>query len=597
MLLSAEHIFKSYGTKPLLQDASLYLNERERIGIIGINGTGKSTLLKILAGIEPPDAGKVTLQRNTQLSFLPQNPVMQEESTVLEQVFADLNQTFRDTNEYEVKSMLTRLGITDHQAKIATLSGGQRKRVALAAALTHPAEILLLDEPTNHLDSEMVIWLEERLARFSGGLLMITHDRYFLERVTNRITELSHGQLYTYEANYSKYLSLKAEREDMALASERKRQAILRREAQWILQGAKARSTKSRERIQRYQDLKEEAAPIEDETVAMVTVSSRLGKKLISLTDISKAFGDKQVLDTFSYSIKRDDRIGIVGKNGVGKSTLLNLISGVLQPDHGVIDIGSTVKIGYFTQEGRELDHNEIVFHFINEIAREIKTAEGTLSAGQMLERFLFPPDLQYTTIGKLSGGERRRLYLLSILIAAPNILLLDEPTNDLDIETLTILEDYLESFPGAVLAVSHDRYFLDKLATSIFEVSENGQITCYTGNFADYCQKRPATPAAEKARETAAPKAEPDRTAAKPKKLKLSYREQRELETIDDELAAVEAQISHCTKQLEQCQSDYLRLMELSAQLDTLKATLEEKTERWLYLNELVEQINAQAK
>ena len=598
MLLSAEHISKNYGTRQLLQDVSIYLNERDHIGIVGINGTGKSTLLKILAGIEPPDEGSISANSNLRISYLSQNPAMNDDFTVLEQVFSEFTTQFREINEYEVISMLTRLGMTDFNAKIGALSGGQRKRVALCAALIHPADVLILDEPTNHLDSDMAIWLEQRLSRFTGGLIMVTHDRYFLERVATRITELSHSKLYAYEANYSKYLEQKAQRSEMADASERKRQAILRREYQWIMRGARARATKSRERIERYGALKEQTAPIADSAVQMATVVSRLGKKLIELDDISKSFGSLTVIDHFSYHIQRDDRIGIVGKNGVGKSTLLNIIAGQLAPDEGAVDVGSTVRIGYFSQEGRELDPNMRVYDFISAIASETKTAEGTFSASQMLERFLFTSDLQYTTIGRLSGGEKRRLYLLSILIAAPNILLLDEPTNDLDIETMTIIEDYFESFPGAVIAVSHDRYFLDKIATSIFEVNAQGKIACYTGNYTEYAQlKAAAQPPEAKMDATAShtaasPIAE---NPQKPKKLRFSFKEQQEFETIDGDIAAIEASVAACSVEIAEAASDYVRLQELTEKLELLKAELEAKTERWVYLNELAEQIEAQ--
>lgn len=598
MLLSAEHIAKNYGTKQLLQDVSLYLNERDRIGVVGINGSGKSTLLKILAGIELTDEGTVSTNPNMQIAYLSQNPLMNEDLTVLEQVFAAFTPQFRELNEYEVKSMLSRLGISEYDAKIGTLSGGQRKRVALATTLIHPADILILDEPTNHLDSEMVLWLEQRLNRFTGGLIMITHDRYFLERVVTRIAELSYGKLYTYEANYSNYLQQKAQRGEMAQASERKRQAILRKEYEWIMRGARARGTKSRERIERFEALKERSEPVVDHAVQMATLSSRLGRKLIELRGISKVFGNRTIIDEFSYHIQRTDRIGIVGRNGAGKSTLLNIITGQLKPDKGTLDVGSTVQIGYFSQEGQELDLNQRVYQFINEIAREVKTKEGTFSASEMLERFLFPSDLQYTTIGKLSGGERRRLYLLSILIAAPNILLLDEPTNDLDIETLTILEDYLESFPGAVIAVSHDRYFLDKVASSIFEVTVDGKIACYTGNYTDYLEKRTTIeePQLKKEASISKRKLSPNHEVAqKTKKLKFSFKEQQEFKTIDDDIAALESQIAACLDQIAEAASDYIRLQELMEQMDTLKAELEAKTERWFYLNDLAEKIEAQ--
>lgn len=617
MLLSAEHIFKNYGTKQLLNDVSLYLNERDKVGIVGINGTGKSTLLKILAGVEQPDDGSISRNPNLQISFLSQNPSMNDDFTILEQVFSEFSSQFRELNEFEVKAMLTKLGITDYEAKIGTLSGGQKKRVALSAALIHPSDILILDEPTNHLDSDMVIWLEQYLSRYSGCLVMITHDRYFLERVVNRITELSQGSLYTYEANYSKFLELKAQRFEMDQASERKRQAILKKEYQWIMRGARARSTKSKGRIDRYESLKEQSAPVSENAVQMAALSSRLGKKLIELQEITKAFDGRTVIDRFSYQIQRNDRIGIVGKNGAGKSTLLNIITGKLQPDAGSVDIGSTVKLGYFSQEGRELDPNQRVFDFVSEIAGEVKTSEGTLSASQMLERFLFPPDLQYSVIGKLSGGERRRLYLLGILIAAPNILLLDEPTNDLDIETLSILEDYLETFPGAVIAVSHDRYFLDKVSTSIFDVTGDGRIERYAGNYSDYSEKLAAEKKAtekQAAEKQDSGKKSPSGSAGtspsdssnrvqssdlvasqRPKKLKFSFKEQHEFQTIDEEIAALEAKIAERGKAAAGVSSDYEKLQAVMDEIKVLEAELEEKTERWLYLNELAEKIKEQ--
>ena len=591
MLLSAEKISKNYGMKQLLQDVSLYLNEGNRVGIIGTNGTGKTTFLKILAGVEPPDSGTISVNPNIQLSYLPQNPPIRDELTVLEQVFEDFPAQFRDIKEYEAKAMLTRLGITDFEAKMGVLSGGQRKRVALATALIHPADILILDEPTNHLDSEMVTWLEQRLSRFAGALVMVTHDRYFLERVVTHIVELSQSKLYTYEANYSKYLELKAQREEMTVASERKRQAILRKEYQWIIRGAKARSTKSRSRIDRYEALKEQGVQKAEDTVQIAGPASRLGRKIIELSGVSKAFGERTVLRDFSYLIEREDRIGIVGKNGVGKSTLLNLIAGQLLPDSGTVECGSTVRVGYFTQESRDLDPTQRVYDFIRDVSDEVQTTEGTFSASQMLERFLFPPDLQYSLIGRLSGGERRRLYLLSILMQAPNLLLLDEPTNDLDIETLAILEDYLETFAGPVLAVSHDRYFLDKVATDIFEVCETGEIRRYIGNYTDYAEAQKEEQSATVKKETAAPKEAPKRQ----QKLKFSFKEQREYETIEDDIAAVEAKLATCEAELAQSASDYVRLQQLMEEKAALEAELEQKTERWLYLSELEEKILAQ--
>ena len=591
MLLSAEHLAKNFGMRQLLADATLYLDSGDRIGFVGLNGTGKSTLLRILAGVEPADEGSITVQRNARIAYLAQNPDMKDENSVLEQIFSDFSPEFRLINEYEVRSMLNRLGITDHDARIGTLSGGQRKRVALAATLIQPADILILDEPTNHLDSEMTIWLEERLRQFTGGLLMVTHDRYFLEHVATKITELSHGKLYTCEANFSRYLEWKAERLQSAEATERKRQSLLRKETAWIMRGARARGTKSKERIARYQELKERTGPEYDEKVQMVTVASRLGKQLIELQNVTKAFGGKTVVSGFSYIVGREDRIGIVGRNGAGKSTLLNLMAERLQPDQGKVITGQTVRVGYFTQEGRELDPAMKVYDFIKGIASEVTTAEGTFSASQMLERFLFDGGMQHSPIGKLSGGERRRLYLLSILISAPNILLLDEPTNDLDIETLMILEDYLQSFPGAVITVSHDRYFLDKIAAMIFEVGEGGTVTPYTGGFSDYLQKRPK-PAEE---EITLPKQVKEKPAARPQKLKLSFKEQREYDTIDADLAALEEQIAAAEAECEECASDYVKLVEATERLEQLKTQLDEKTERWLYLTELVEKIEAQ--
>ena len=591
MLLSAEHLSINFGSRQLLDDVNFYLNEGDKVGVIGINGTGKSTFLKVLSGVTEPDGGTISRNPNVQVSLLPQNPAMEESATVLEQVFLHFPAEFRELNEYEAKAMLNRLGITDFAQKVGTLSGGQRKRVALAAALIHPADVLILDEPTNHLDSEMVAWLEDWLRRFKGGLVMVTHDRYFLERVVNHITELSQGKLYHYEANYSKYLELREQRAEMVEASERKRQSILRVEREWIMRGCKARTTKSKERIQRYEALLNQEAPETDEAVQMAAASSRLGKKIIELRDVSKAFDGRPIVSRFSYNLLRGDRIGIVGRNGAGKSTLLHLMAGELAPDSGTVEVGATVKIGHFSQEGRELDLNQRVYDFIHDIADEVRTDEGTFSANQMMERFLFPGDLQSVPIGRLSGGERRRLYLLSVLMEAPNVLLLDEPTNDLDVTTLSMLEDYLLGFPGPILAVSHDRFFLDKLAESIFEVRGDGEIHRFTGNWTDWQAKR-------RAEEAPSPKAEKPKPAAerpRERKLKFTFKEQREFETIDADLAELEAQITACQTEQESCGSDYVKLQELQARQAELEAALEEKTERWVYLNELKEQIDAQ--
>ena len=591
MLLSAEHISKNYDTRQLLRDVTLYLEEGEKIGIIGVNGTGKSTLLSILAGAEEADEGRLSRDPNVQISYLPQSPQMEYSATVLEQVFLNFPPEFRALKEYEAKTMLTRLGVTEFEEKIANLSGGQRKRVALAAALVHPADVLILDEPTNHLDSEMVAWLEETLIRFRGGVILVTHDRYFLERVVTKITELTHGDTYSYEANYSKYLQLKAQRLEMAQASERKRQSILRVEAQWIMRGARARGTKSKERIQRYHDLKDRSAPELDQQVKISAGMSRLGKQIIELDHVTCRFREKTIISDFTYHVKRTDRIGIVGRNGAGKSTLLNLAAGRLAPTSGAVSIGSTVRIGYFTQEGRELPPDQKAYDYVAEAGERLETGEGTFSASQMMERFLFDGALQHTPIGRLSGGERRRLYLLRILMSAPNVLFLDEPTNDLDIETLTILEEYLTTFPGVVIAVSHDRYFLDKIADAIFEVRGDGKVRVYSGNYADYLDKREEE---EKPEEKKAAQPKKQAPANAPKR-KFTYGEQREYETIEADIAALEEQIGQVEAEMESAASDYVRLQALMDQKSELEQKLEEKTERWLYLEELAEAIAAQ--
>ena len=592
MLLSAEHLSINFGMKQLLTDVNFYLNEGDKVGIIGINGTGKSTFLKVLAGAVDADEGRITRNPNVQVSYLSQNPEMDNNATVLEQVFLHFPAEFRELNEYEAKSMLTKLGLTDFSQKVGTLSGGQRKRVALVAALVHPADILVLDEPTNHLDSQMVAWLEDWLRAFRGGLVMVTHDRYFLEHVCNHITELYRAKLYHYEANYSKYLELKELRTEMVEASERKRQSILRVEREWIMRGCKARTTKSKDRIERYENLLNQDAPETEEVLQMTAASSRLGRKIIELHSVSKSFDNRPIINQFSYNLLRTDRIGIVGHNGAGKSTLLHLAAGELLPDTGSVEMGTTVKIGHFSQEGRELDLSMRVYDFIHEIARELHTAEGTFTAKQMMERFLFPSDLQSVPIGKLSGGERRRLYLLSVLMEAPNVLLLDEPTNDLDVMTLSILEDYLQTFPGPVLTVSHDRFFLDKLADTIFEVTGDGRVEIFTGNWTDWMQKRQQEDMPAKAE-----KPKPVQERPREKKLKFSFKEQREFDTIDGDIANLEAQIAENQKAQMAAGSDYAKLQELSDQLAELETQLEYKTERWMYLTELKEKIDAQGK
>ena len=594
MLLSAESITKTYGTRVLLDRVSFYLEPGERVGVIGVNGAGKSTLLRILAGAEEPESGCVTRFPNVRLEYLPQNPEFAPGTTVLEQVLLGLSTDARALAEYEAKTILTRLGITRFEQRVEELSGGQRKRVALAAALARPCDVLILDEPTNHLDSEMVTWLEEWLQRFAGGLVMITHDRYFLERVTNRMAEVDGGKLYFYEGSYEDFLRRKAEREESARASERKRQSILRREYQWVMQGPTARGTKSRERLERYEALKHQSGPTERAGLELSSVASRLGKKTVELRGVSKSFEGRQVLRDFDCMLLRDDRIGIVGVNGSGKSTLLNLIAGCLSPDQGEVIVGETVKIGYFSQENPPMDGETRVIDYVKEIGERIETVDGVITASQLLEQFLFPADVQWSPIDKLSGGEKRRLFLLSILASAPNILLLDEPTNDLDIETLTILEDYLETCPGAVVAVSHDRYFLDKVARRIFVVEGDGRVTPYAGGYTDYLAALAERRRAEKKAEKPAPKKEESRPSA-PKKLKFSYKEQREYETIDADIAALEEQLADNQAQQSACGSDYVALQRLQEEQSQLESALEEKMERWVYLNDLAERIAAQ--
>lgn len=591
MLLSAEHLSKNYGMKTLLEDASIYLEQGEKIGVIGINGTGKSTLLRLLSGTEAPDEGTVRRDPNVQVSYLRQNPEMNPNASILEQVFLGFPGDFRELKEFEAKTMLTKLGLTNYDQKIGTLSGGQRKRVALCTALIHPADVLLLDEPTNHLDAYMVEWLEQWLRSFRGGIIMVTHDRYFLERVCNRICQVERGKLYFYEANYSKYLELRQQRYDYALAAERKRQTLLRREYQWIIRGPQARGTKAKDRIRRYAELKAQDAPETQSTVQTAAMSSRLGKKTIELVNVEKSYEGHQILKPFSYLLGRDDRIGVVGRNGAGKSTLLELIDGKIPPTAGEITCGETVKIGYFSQEGRELDLSQRPYDYIHEIAATVKTAEGTFSASQMLERFLFDGDLQYSTIGALSGGERRRLYLLGVLMSAPNVLLLDEPTNDLDIETLTILEDYLAAFDGIVIAVSHDRYFLDKIATQIFEVSDSGEVLRYTGGYTDYLEKRrESAPEIKEKKEKKEASREP-----KPPKLRFSYKEQREYAVIEDEIAQLEEKIAQADANVAANATDYTAIQRLTEEKELLETALEEKMDRWMYLSELAEKIEAQ--
>lgn len=609
ILLSAEKVYKGYSERQLLDGCSLAIGDGEKIGLIGINGTGKSTLLKVMAGIDPPDSGIVTRAGGVRVAYLPQNPLFDGETTVLQQVMKGVAideerakdaKVIQQADEYQCKSILNQLGLGDYDQKIAQLSGGQKRRVALACALAAEAEVLILDEPTNHIDSEMVDWLKGYLKRFQGALLMVTHDRYFLERVVNRIVELDHGKLYSYPANYSQYLELKAQREEMALATERKRQSLYRKELAWIQRGARARSTKAQFRVDRFEQLKNSEYVPDQSKLEVSALSSRLGRKIIEIDNISKAFDGKQLVRDFSYNLLRGDRIGIIGPNGYGKTTLVRMICGLLEPDSGTIVRGDTVKIGYFSQEsfiGEEFDPSVKAVDYIRSISQEIQTPEGTLSASQMMEKFLFPSELQYTEIGRLSGGERRRLYLLRVLMEAPNVLVLDEPTNDLDIETLAVLEDYLESFPGVVIAVSHDRYFLDKLMNHVFVLAGNGEVRHYTGGYADYRADVAEQERIKKQSTASVSNGEKRDGRNQREKLKFSFKEQREYEQIDQVIAELEEKIEETEQQIRSNSSDYTALQQLTQEKEELEEQLAQKMERWVYLNDLAERIAEQNK
>ncbi|MCR5599845.1 MAG: ABC-F family ATP-binding cassette domain-containing protein [Ruminococcus sp.] len=589
ILLTAQNISKTYMERKVLNDVSFFLNEGDKVGIVGINGTGKSTLLRILAGAEESDSGEVIRTNGIRVSYLPQIPEFGESGSVLSQVLAHLPDDLKHSKEYEAKSVLDKMGITDCERDISTLSGGEKRRAGIAAALIQPSDVLLLDEPTNHIDNETAQLLEDLLLKYRGAIVMVTHDRYFLNKICRKIAEIDRGSLYVCDGSYSDYLAQKAQREADAEAAERKNKSLYRRELEWISRGARARGTKSKDRIERFEALKNRDIPVEAEKLKLQSVSSRLGKKTIEIENISKSIDGKPLITDFSYIISRDARIGIVGHNGAGKSTFLKMLIGQIQPDSGRIVLGDTVNIGYFSQECESMDPSQRVIEYIRETADRVQTPDGTVTASQMLERFLFTPELQWNRIEKLSGGERKRLYLLKILMTAPNILLLDEPTNDLDIATLTILEDYLENFSGAVIAVSHDRYFLDKMADEIFEFRD-GVCTRFNGNYSDYAEKAAGSaPDTAKVRKKTEKK---ERVYTGKTKLRFSFKEQREYETIDDDIAALEQAIADTEKEISANTSDYVKLQELSDKKDELEQQLSDKMDRWVYLNDLAERI-----
>ncbi|MDO4298113.1 MAG: ATP-binding cassette domain-containing protein [Lachnospiraceae bacterium] len=611
-IINIEHISKVYGEKTIFDDVSYGIHAGDKIGIVGINGTGKTTLLRIIAGVEEPDEGQVVRQNGIRMAWLSQNPEFPDGRDVLSYVME--GQSREEWNaESEAKSMLNRLGITDYTVKLGYLSGGQKKRAALARTLMESSDVLVLDEPTNHLDEEMVMWLEEYLRKYRGIVIMVTHDRYFLDRVTNKILEISHGSVYAYEANYSRFLELKAEREEMELASERKRQSILRIEMEWAKRGCRARTTKQRARLERLEALKNGKAPVQDQTVMMDSVKTRMGRKTIELHHVSKSYGEKRIVRDFDYIVLKNQRLGIIGPNGCGKSTLMKMIAGLIPPDEGEIEIGETIRIGYFAQDEPDMDASQRVIDYVKDIAEYVTTMDGKISASQMLERFLFTPEMQYTPISKLSGGEKRRLYLLGVLVSGCNVILLDEPGNNLDIPTLTILEDYLNSFSGIVITVSHDRYFLDNVVDRIFAFEGDGHLQQYEGGYTDYLEAKQSREAQgagsrdgqEKQRaaggrgngktEADSKKSDAGRNQNRPVKLRFSYKEQKEYEVIDDVIAALEEKIERLDQDILANATNSAKLSELMAQKDQAECELEEKMDRWVYLNDLAEKIEAQ--
>lgn len=591
-IINIEHISKVFGEKVIFEDASFGVQQGDKIGIVGINGTGKSTLLKMIAGEENPDGGLIVRQNGLKIAYVPQNPVFSSEADVRSCAFA-----CGEGEAWQIESNLTELGITEFGQKMSELSGGQKRRVVLAGTLAGNFDILLLDEPTNHLDSEMISWLEDYLRAYRGTVLMVTHDRYFLDKVTSRILEISRGKMYGYDADYTGFLALKAEREEMELSTERKRQSILRMEMEWAKRGCRARTTKQKARLERLEALKNAKAPAQDQTVELGSVETRMGKKTIEFHHVCKCYGEKIILDDFNYIVLRNQRLGIIGPNGCGKSTLLKMIAGIVEPDSGNIEIGETVRIGYFGQEEHHMDDRQTVIDYVKDIAEYITTADGKISASALLERFLFTPDMQYAPIGKLSGGEKRRLYLLGVLARNANVLLFDEAGNNLDIPTLTILEDYLNSFSGIVIAVSHDRYFLDNVVDRIFELDGRGNAVQYEGGYTDYLNTKQKNMTGEEKEIRQENKKKSGRTwkNGHAVKLKFSYRELREFETIDDEISMLEDRLKETENQLQLNATNSVKLRELLALQEDIRKTLDEKTERWVYLNDLAEKIAEQ--
>ena len=597
-LLTMEHIIKSYTDRILLNDIGFSISENEKIGVIGINGMGKSTLLKVVAGIEPYDSGKISMRSQVKICYLPQTPVFESGTTVLKAaVEGNIDEMNQWTVEADAKAMLNQLGFTEYDEKIEHMSGGQKKRIALVNALLTSADILVLDEPTNHLDNAMSEWLEEYLIQFRGAVLMVTHDRYFLDRVVNRIVEVDNGKLYSYPGNYSEFVRLKEERQNMALATERKRKSLLRTELEWLSRGARARSTKQKAHIDRIKAMQEIQDIQEEKRVSMSSVASRMGNKTIELSDISKSYGEKILIKDYNYIFLKNDRIGIIGPNGCGKTTLLKIINGIVRPDTGTVEMGQTIRVGYFSQENEYMDDSEKVIDYVKEVGEYITTPEGKITASQMLENFLFDGAMQWSRIEKLSGGEKRRLYLLRVLMSSPNVLILDEPTNDLDIQTLTILEDYLDRFDGIIIIVSHDRYFLDRTVNRIFSFEGKGVIRQFEGGYSDYLIRKELEAVPEE--KVSAGKAEKaDKDANKDawkqheKKIRFTYKEQKEFESIDDDIAELEGEIEKLDQEIAQNVTNSSRLNDLLKEKEQAEQELDEKMDRWVYLNDLNEQI-----